>query len=222
MKFSFLLVSIILLEACNNPDAATKEKKSFADSAQGAKPDSSIATGNSNKDPAGSISSNSLMQTSDAVLQTLKLKDFAKLASFINPQWGLRFTPYAYIDTNDSQRLTAAQLVELGRSQKKIKWGVYDGSGKPINLSIDHYFDKFVYSKDFLNAEKKSINKSMGGGNSLDNLKEIYSNADYTEFYFSGFDPKYDGMDWQKLRLVFKTQDGRTYLIAIIHDQWTI
>lgn len=62
----------------------------------------------------------------------------------------------------------------------------------------------------------------MGGGNSLDNVKEIYPDADYTEFYFSGFDPKYDGMDWQKLRLIFKTKAGRTFLIAIIHDQWTI
>ena len=221
MKFSFLLLSVILFEACNSPDA-TKEKKSAADSAQGVKPDSSKTTGNSDKDTAGSISSNPLMQRSDSILQTLKTKDFPKLASFINPQWGLRFTPYANIDTNNSQQLSSSQLVELGRSQKRIKWGLYDGSGKPINLSVDLYFDKFVYPKDFLNAEKKSINKSMGGGNSLDNLRDIYPDADYTEFYFSGFDPKYDGMDWQKLRLVFKTQDGHPYLIAIVHDQWTI
>lgn len=149
MKFSFLLASIVLLDACNNPDATTKEKKSAADSAQGVQRDSSLAARNDNKDTGNSISSNLLMQTSDAVLQVLKTKDFAKLASFINPQWGLRFTPYAYIDTNNSQRLTAAQLVEIGRSQKKIKWGLYDGSGKPISLSIDHYFDKFVYPKDF-------------------------------------------------------------------------
>jgi (p)ppGpp synthase/HD superfamily hydrolase len=42
------------------------------------------------------------------------------------------------------------------------------------------------------------------------------------EYHFSGFDPKYEGMDWRSLRLVFEEKDNIWHLVGIIHDQWTI
>jgi hypothetical protein len=50
----------------------------------------------------------------------------------------------------------------------------------------------------------------------------VYRGDSYSEFYFPGFDPKYDGMDWRALRLVFKKENEKLYLVGIIHDQWTI
>lgn len=162
------------------------------------------------------------MQVSDEILQSLKTKDLVKLSSFVHPTAGIRFSPYAYIDTANGQVLSGAKLIALGKQQTPVKWGAYDGSGETIKLSIDKYFERFVYSKDFLNAEKKSVNTSNKAGNSLDNLELVYPGTDYTEFYFSGFDPKFEGMDWQKLRLVFMIENSRPWLIAIIHDEWTI
>ncbi len=89
-------------------------------------------------------------------------------------------------------------------------------------MSIKNYFGKFVYDEDFLNAKQKSINEFLGSGNSLNNLREVFPGSDFTEFYFPGFDPKYEGMDWRTLRLVFKTENNRPWLIAIVHDEWTI
>jgi hypothetical protein len=81
---------------------------------------------------------------------------------------------------------------------------------------------KFVYDVDFAKPEKASVDKFLGGGNSLNNLLQVYKDCHFTESYFSGFEKKYEGMDWRTLRLVFKERDKKFYLIGIVHDQWTI
>jgi len=89
-------------------------------------------------------------------------------------------------------------------------------------MTLNDYMQKFVYDVDFVKPEKQSVNKSIGGGNSLDNLELIYKNCDFTESYFSGFEEKYGGMDWRSLRLVFKKRNGKFFLVGIVHDKWTI
>lgn len=163
-----------------------------------------------------------LLDVSEKILTAIKTKNFSQLSSYIHSKLGVRFSPYAYIDIKNGQLLSAHQLINYGKSGKRLKWGYYDGKEEIIKMNISKYFDKFVYDKDFLNAEKKSVNKFLGGGNSLNNLKKIFPDSDFTEFYFSGFEPKYGGMDWRTLRLVFKTENNKPYLIAIVHDEWTI
>jgi hypothetical protein len=41
------------------------------------------------------------------------------------------------------------------------------------------------------------------------------------EYYFPGFDPQYEGMDWRSLRLIFLQDNDVWYLAGIVHDQWT-
>lgn len=168
------------------------------------------------------IGEKSLIILSSKIIKSLKEKNYTGLAEFIHPKLGIRFSPYAYIDTTRDQSFSRNKLIALGKSQKKITWGFEDATGKPIKLSINNYVKEFVYDVDFLNAEKKGANKFFGGGNSLNNLKEVYPRCNFAEFYFSGFDPKFDGMDWRALRLVFKDYKKKYYLIAIVHDQWTI
>jgi hypothetical protein len=163
-----------------------------------------------------------LINLSLDILKSFKKKDYQQLAAFMPPGAGTRFSPYGFVDTLHDQILSAKQLTALSQDQKKIQWGIFDGTGEPIKLSLDKYFDKFVYDVDFLNAKKRSVNKMIGAGNSLNNLQSIYPGCDFIEFYFPAFDPKYEGMDWKGLRLVFKKEKTKYYLVAIIHDQWTI
>lgn len=79
-----------------------------------------------------------------------------------------------------------------------------------------------MYNADFLHAPQTSLNKMIGGGNALNNLTTIYKDCVFTEHHFSGFDEKYGGMDWCSLRLVFKSYNNNMYLVAVVHDQWTI
>jgi hypothetical protein len=169
------------------------------------------------------INSDSLISTlTKQVLTSIKNKDFKKLPDFIHPTLGVRFSPYAYIDTTSDLKFTANNFYDQIKKQNKFNWGGYDGSGDTILLTIEDYFSKFVYNADFLNAEKTSLNKMIGGGNSLNNLETVYKGCNFSESYFSGFDKKFDGMDWCCLRLVFKKNLEKFYLVGIVHDQWTI
>lgn len=163
-----------------------------------------------------------LLQLSNEILAAVKQKNFEKLAAFVHPVSGVRFSPYAFVDTMNHQRILPSQLINISQQKKALIWGTRDGSGEPIKQNINKYFDEFVYDADFINAPQKAVNKILASGNSLNNLTTIYPTADLTEFYFPGFDPKYAGMDWKTLRLVFQTENSRLWLIAIIHDQWTI
>lgn len=156
------------------------------------------------------------------VLTVIQNKDLTLLAEYIHPKFGLRFSPYAYIDTVSHVKFMRDQFLEGLKDKKSFSWGHYDGSGSAIVLPIEAYFGRFVYDHDFLVPEKLSVNAILGHGNSLDNLKQIYPVSDFTESYFSGFDAKYEGMDWSSLRLVFSKFENKFYLIGIVHDQSTV
>jgi hypothetical protein len=156
------------------------------------------------------------------VLTAVRNKDYKIFAEYIHPMLGVRFSPYAYIDTTKHVIFTHDKFLEQIKTHNKVHWGTYDGSGDSILLTIEEYFAHFVYDADFLNAQKTSLNKMIGGGNSLNNLPSVYKGCDFTESYFSGFEKKFDGMDWRCLRLVFKKHIGKFYLVGIVHDEWTI
>jgi hypothetical protein len=164
----------------------------------------------------------SILNLTKQVLTTMKNKDFKTLAEFIHPTLGVTFSPYAYIDPTNDKKFTRESFVDGIQKQTKFNWGGYDPTDEKIFMTINDYFKIFVYNADFLNAEKRSVNKMIGGGNSLNNLETIYKGCDFTESYFSGFDKKFEGMDWCCLRLVFKKYNDKYYLVGIVHDQWTI
>ncbi len=163
-----------------------------------------------------------LLDLSKEILEVIKEKDYNKLSEYIHPFDGVRFSPYGYIDTSTDIKSSRSDFNKNAYSNKKITWGSYDGSGDPIKLTYRKYFARFVYDADFLNAEKTSLNLCLGAGNSQNNIEAIYYGLPYTESYFSGFDEKYSGMDWRSLRLVYKEYEGKYYLVAIRHDEWTI
>jgi hypothetical protein len=210
----------LLVAGCNQNDSTKKISK--YDSSTISK--DSIAKKISTKNDTVSVMKNdtALMNLSVSILKYLKIKDIKKLAEFIDSSSPVRFSPYGYVDTLHDKKLSAKELMAYSKNQKKIHWGIYDGTGYPINLSLNKYFEKFVYDMDFLNAKQKSINKIISGGSTYNNLVSIYPDCDFTQFYFPGSEAKYNGMDWKALVLVFKKDGGIYYLVGLIHDQWRI
>ena len=164
-----------------------------------------------------------LLRLTDNILGTIKNKNYSALASYIHPVEGIRFSPYAYIDTLHHIKFSSTTFLAQANNtdQDTLVWGEFDGTGDPIKMTLKAYMQKFVYDVDFAQPEKRSVNKFLGFGNSLNNLPEIYKGCHFTESYFSGFEKKYEGMDWRTLRLVFKERNNRFYLVGIVHDQWT-
>lgn len=209
-SYRYLTFCLLILAACtNSPNSAKKESTDKPLPSAG---DSLVVANDSL----------SLAEYSKQILQLLKKKRYAELQHHIHPEKGLRFSPYGYINLESDVHIEADQLPALVTKKDKTLWGSYDGSGDDILLTFPEYAAKFIYDVDFLKAEKYSINQSLSSGNTLNNLQEIYPEAEYTESYFSGFEKKYQGMDWKALRLVYEKEDGKYYLTGIIHDQWTI
>lgn len=163
-----------------------------------------------------------IKDTATKVITALKEKDFAALAAYVHPDKGVRFTPYTNVSMESDLVFTKEELKDFMSQTKEYMWGYYDGTGDEIKLTPAKYYEKFIYSADFLNAEKIGYNEVLSFGNMLENQFEVYPGAIIVEYYFSGFNPEYDGMDWQSLRLVFQQDEEVWYLVGIIHNQWTI
>lgn len=156
------------------------------------------------------------------VLTAIKNYDVEKLADAVHPDKGVRISPYGYVDVDNDLVFPAEEVKNLANDSKTYLWGYYDGSGEPITLKFSDYYKRFIYDADFLNAEQVGYNKVLGHGNTLNNSFDVYKNSIIVEYYFSGFDPQYEGIDWRSLRLVFEKKDDTWYLVGIIHDEWTI
>lgn len=177
-----------------------------------------IVDGNVSPDQAQLL----IEERSEEVIELIKNQDFTVLSEYIDPDLGVRFSPYTHVDMTNDLVFTGNQLASLFTDTTTHTWGTADGSGEPIDLTFADYYTKFIYNHDFANAESTSYNAALGHGNTINNIRDVYPTSIIVEYYFSGFDPQYDGMDWASLRLVFANKDNQWYLVGIVHDQWTI
>jgi hypothetical protein len=184
--------------------------------------------------PTPTAQEQAVKELADQAIQALKKGDMQTLAGLIDPARGVRFSPYAFVHEEDRRYLPnplKRAFTDNGGEEHRQKylWGHFDGSGLPIEMTFKQYYERFVYDQDFANAELVGVNQSFSQGNTIDNLADFYPGAMFVEYYFPGFDEKYQGMDWEALRLVFQqtvvqntTPKDQWRLVGIIHDQWTI
>lgn len=217
-SIAWLLSLAVLLYSCSGNKQETSSKQETTNHQDSIATQTEIADTIPGKLPANDPS---LKTRSGQILKAIKEKDYETFASFMHPVRGTRFAPDGYIDTLNHRKWSAAEFLQATTNDKVYFWGISDGSGDSIRLSLPTYFKKNVYPVDFIQAPQSSINKRLGQGNSLNNIHEIYPLAEFTENYFPGFDKKYAGMDWQSLRLVMEFYQGQYYLVAVVHDHWT-
>ena len=89
---------------------------------------------------------------------------------------------------------------------------------RTYRTNTGEYLEKFVYNQDFINADEVLYDQYSQRGNTINNVFEAYTDAYVLEYHFRGFDPNYEGMDWESLKLVFEQNDGHWYLTGIVHD----
>lgn len=164
----------------------------------------------------------SVMLVAAKVLQSLKNKDYRSFASYFHPKEPVLFSPYGHINFASSKKLLAKDFLESIEKNWTLTWGVYDGTGESMKIKVLPYIEKFIYDADFLNAKQSGFDQVIKQGNSLNNLAEVFPGLHFVDYHVPGNDPQYNGMDWRSLRLVFKMYNNEYYLVAVIHDQWTI
>ena len=227
-KLFILFISTCLLTiACKDKSKKSRAETTSVDSRQGLdrKTDSLLKIKNF-QDSLQLVrrKDSILLKMTQAILTTLRNKNYSAFANYIHPAEGIRFSPYGFVDTVHDIKLSKQKFInEAGKAeQDMIVWGAFDGTGDPIKMTLNNYMKRFVYDVDFSKPEKLKVNEFIGGGNSLNNLLSVYKNCDFTESHFSGFEEKYGGMDWKSLRLVFRNRNGKFLLVGIVHDEWTI
>lgn len=155
------------------------------------------------------------------ILIALKESNFPELRKYFSED-GVLFSPYGYIDSARSKKLSPDDFLIAIEKKWILTWGAYDGTGDPIKLTVTDYLKKFVYNANYENAEAIGFDEVIKQGNSSNNLKVVFPNHHFIDYHFSGFDQELKGMDWTSLRLVFEKRNGEYFLVAVIHDQWTI
>lgn len=163
-----------------------------------------------------------IKETSERLINAIKDKDVETISNLIHPVKGVRFTPYTCVSLENDVVYNKDEIKNFFEDKEVYVWGHYDGTGDEIKLTPSEYYDKFIYSEDFVNAEKVGYNEVLSSGNMLENQFEVYDNPIIVEYYFSGFNPEYGGIDWRSLRLVFEQYEGSWKLVGVINNQWTI
>ncbi|OPJ55294.1 hypothetical protein [Alkalithermobacter paradoxus] len=220
-KILILIVSVALaftiLSGCANQkpnEDDIKEKVEERESSD--ETEEKENTSKENKSPKDIIG-----ERSYEAIKALKNKDMKTLSEIVHPTKGVRFTPYTYVNVERDLVFDREKIANFFNDENVYMWGYFDGTGDDIKFNPSQYYERFIYSKDFINAEKVGYNEVLSFGNMLENQFEVYDNPIVVEYYFSGFNPEYGGMDWRSLRLVFEEHEGKWYLVGIINNEWT-
>jgi len=176
----------------------------------------------------------------ERVLVALRDRDHATLAELVDPDEGVVFLPYSYssyapdvtaqiVDAHD--RMSPEEVGRLGTSGTTRVWGTYEGRGDPIELTVDDYWVRFVWDRDYLDAPSVAVDHSRVPS-AWAGIPDVFGpTARWVECAFpDGEDPDVGGLDWSALNLVFRetvqidpatgTVVGTTYgLIAVIHGE---
>lgn len=173
-------------------------------------------------EPLDSKDNLSLLNAACYVVQTLKTGDYQALASVVDPKKGVTFTPYSTVDLASDKTFTRDQIKNLSQDNTVYTWGLTDGRGSLINLTLAQYFAAYVWNTDYTNAPQIGVDQIIMSGNALENLKDAYQSCRFVDFCFPSLDPAKQGLDWCSLKLVFAPGDTSWFLVGIVHGQWTI
>lgn len=152
-------------------------------------------------------------------LVQLNKSNFEVLKPYVDTS--ILFSPYTFLEKDELQRFSLDDLAQ--KQLVEYRWGVYDGSGEPIDLSVKAYFEKFVFNFDYTaNTVKTTVYEGLipSRGNELNNINQQFPNTKTVEFYHPP--TSYGDLDWNCLLLIIDSQQGKFKLRAIVHNQWTI
>ncbi|NLO48424.1 MAG: hypothetical protein GX111_08925 [Clostridiales bacterium] len=151
----------------------------------------------------------------------LRLNDYVSLSTLVNPEFGLVLSPTPTVSLSSNQCFSAEQVAAFGSDITEYVWGVTNGSGEPIELTPSEYFARYVYKQDYAFAKTIGVNQIVRSGNALENVPEVFPDAEFVDFYMPGETIGETDSSWTILRLVFEENDGKLMLAAIIHSEYT-
>ncbi|NLL38746.1 MAG: hypothetical protein GX254_04050 [Clostridiales bacterium] len=152
----------------------------------------------------------------------IRMRDYSSLSETVHPEYGLVFSPGSTVNLSSNKCFSKEQVSAFSEDTVDYVWGVKE-SGEPIELTVEEYFSEYVYIYDYLNAEIIGINEIVRSGNALENVREVFPEAYFIDFYISGENQNImeGNISWTILRLVFEEYEGELKLTAVIHSEYT-
>jgi hypothetical protein len=89
-------------------------------------------------------------------------------------------------------------------------------------MTFAGFHSSYIYARDFAASWQTAYNRAIGRGNSIDNTADVHPDAILFEAFDPDPDPRLADVQWQCLRLLFERDQGRWYLVAVVHGEWTI
>jgi len=155
------------------------------------------------------------------VLRYVRDDDFLALSRIVHPEYGVVLSPYATINLATDRHYSAEEVAVLESDTGTYVWGVYNGSGEPIVMTVAEYFTQFIPAADFINAPVIGINQIVRSGNALENITDVFPDVKFVDFHIPGGEPV-EEFDWSSLRLGFEEYNGELRLTVIVFSKWTV
>ena len=160
-----------------------------------------------------------LTHLSSAVAECLAAEDYASLAEYIHPVYGLVFAPSPTVNLGSNQCFTPQRVAYAGEDRTVYVWGMKYGTDEPIQLTTKQFFAEYIYDRDYLNAPVLGFNTVLRSGNALENVTAAFPDGQFVDLYFPSSGTGVN--DWSILRMVFEDSGGELKLSALIHSEYT-
>ena len=115
-----------------------------------------------------------IKETAEQVIRALRDQDADRISAFVHPEKGVRFTPYTFVSLDRDLVFNQEGIKNFFTDDKEYLWGYFDGTGWEIRMTPAEYYQRFVYSHDFADAEQVGYNEVLSFGNMLENQFEVY------------------------------------------------
>jgi hypothetical protein len=164
-----------------------------------------------------------VLQAARQAVNAFNVRDGEKLAALVHPEKGVRFSPSAYVDIQSDMLFTNVQVKQFWTDTNIYTWGFAEGTGEPIRMAPSQYSRVYILSRDFLNPSSINVNSDRASGNTQNIAASVYPGGIRVEYYIEpSIRDNILQNDWAALRLVFERQGNSWFLVAVIHDEWTI
>ena len=150
-------------------------------------------------------------------LYALSTGELNTLSDYITADSGLIFSSF----NGGKFKFKKEQIKEFSKSDTtKYHFGVWDGSGEDIHLTLNEYIKQCVYTEDYLNVKPSDVIKAIQSGQSFssNNFDKIL--LEHPGCFMKSFHKPSD--HWNVIDIVMTSREGKWYIIEIRHRCWTI
>lgn len=162
-----------------------------------------------------------LKATSLEILSAIAARDFISLAAYVDPQKGLRFSPYGLINTAGDLVFTRDEVSQFAQDPAVYTWGIHPARGDDITIPVAEYWTLYVHPIDYGTSARVFYDEPGYISATIDNFFEVYPAGHYVQYFYPGTEQN-GNLDYLALRMAFEQNaDGSWYLVGLSHEYWT-